>query len=69
VLKGKDFSVDENGNILTRRYDDLHGFARLWRQYRAVREIAQAHDVRLANATAGGDLDELPRVRLEDLVG
>jgi hypothetical protein len=69
VLKGKDFSVGVDGKTLTRRYDDFHSFARLWRQYRAVREIAEAHDVRLANATAGGDLDELPRIRLEDLVG
>lgn len=69
VLKGKDLSVGEDGKTLTCRYDDFHSFARLWRQYRAIRDIAEANGVRLSNATAGGDLDELPRTRLEDLVG
>lgn len=69
VLKGKDISVGADGKTLTSRYEDFHSFARLWRQYRATREIAEANGVRISNATAGGELDELPRVRLEDIVG
>ena len=69
VLKGKDITVGTDGKTLTSRYDDFHSFARLWRQYRRTREIAEANGARLSNATAGGELDELPRVRLEDIVG
>jgi len=69
VLKGKDFTVGDDGKTLTSRFDDFHSFARLWRQYRATREIAEENGARLWNATAGGELDELPRARLEDIVG
>jgi hypothetical protein len=68
VLKGKDASVAEDGHVLTSRYQDFHDLAALWRQYRAMREIAQRAGIRIFNATHGGELDEFPRARLEDVV-
>jgi hypothetical protein len=68
VLKGKDMTVGAQGKILTGRYDDFHSLARLWRQYRVTREIAEANGARLWNATAGGDLDEIPRVQLTQVL-
>lgn len=68
VLKGKDFSTTASGEITTSRYDDLHALARLWRQYRVLREIAQAKGAKIWNATAGGELDEFPRADLAQLL-
>jgi hypothetical protein len=68
VLAGKDLSVDRDGKVLTNLYDDFHELAFLWRQYRALGRIAQANRVRIWNATAGGELDEFPRVRFEDVL-
>ncbi|HJT44562.1 MAG TPA: hypothetical protein VJ750_13805 [Rhizomicrobium sp.] len=69
VLKGKDLSTTPAGEVTTSRYDDFQSLGRLWRQYRALREIAQANNARIWNATAGGELDEFPRVPLEQVVG
>lgn len=68
VLRGKDVSTDASGRLVTTRYDDFHELGHLWRQYRAIRNIANANDVKIWNATAGGALDEFPRVKLEDVV-
>lgn len=68
VLKGKDLSTTPSGEITTSRYDDLHALGRLWRQYRVLGEIAQVNGARIWNATAGGELDEFPRVELEQLL-
>ncbi len=65
VLKGKDLSIDASGRTLTSRYEDFHGLGRLWRHYRATRQIAEASGAHIWNATAGGELDEFPRVQLE----
>jgi len=69
VLKGKDLSATPAGEVTTSRYDDFQSLGRLWRQYRTLREIAEANDARIWNATAGGELDEFPRVRLEQVTG
>jgi hypothetical protein len=69
VLKGKDLSTTPAGEVTTSRYDDFQSLGRLWRQYRTLREIAEANDARIWNATAGGELDEFPRVRLEQVTG
>ncbi|WP_345796628.1 hypothetical protein [Castellaniella sp. MT123] len=63
--RGKDDSVSSSGEILTSRHDDFQSLARLWRQYRVLREIAAANDVQILNATPGGVLDEFPRVDLD----
>jgi hypothetical protein len=68
VLKGKDLSTTAAGDVLSSRYDDFHSLGRLWRHYRVVREIAAANNARVWNATAGGELDELPRANFEDLI-
>jgi hypothetical protein len=69
VLKGKDLSTTPAGEVTTSRYDDFQSLSRLWRQYRTLREIAEANHARIWNATAGGELDEFPRVRLEQVAG
>ena len=68
VLKGKDVSTNQDGQVVSSRYQEFHELAALWRQYRALREIAHANSIEIWNATAGGELDEFPRVRLEDVV-
>lgn len=68
VLRDKDLSVDKDGRVLTDRHDDFQGLATLWRQYRALRQIAEANSIEVFNATAGGALDEFPRVPLDSIV-
>lgn len=63
--RGKDDSVSSNGEIVISRYDDFQSLARLWRQYRVLREIAAKNDVKIFNATPGGVLDEFQRVDLD----
>lgn len=68
VLKGKDISVSADGRNLTQYFELFHTLGQLWRQYRIVGEIANANGARIWNATAGGELDEFPRVKLTDIV-
>lgn len=68
VLKGKDISTNPDGSVRQYNFDMFQELVRLWGQYRTLREIAAADGVRIWNATAGGELDEFPRVRLEDVV-
>lgn len=65
VLRGKDPDVNADGKVVSKRYDEFQALARLWRQYRTMREIAERHGLKIWNATAGGELDEFPRVDLE----
>jgi hypothetical protein len=67
VLRGKDLSVDEHGNLRGGWYVEFTALAALWAQYRNVKRIATANGVAIFNATAGGELDEFPRVALETL--
>jgi hypothetical protein len=61
-VSGKDLSVTGDGKVAISRYDELHAFARLWRQYRWLRSCASSAGATIYNATAGGALDEFERV-------
>jgi hypothetical protein len=67
VLRGKDANVQPDGKVVTSRHDEFQALAALWRQYRVMREIGERNGVEIFNATAGGELDEFPRVRFEGL--
>lgn len=67
VLSGKDSEVAADGKVRTTRHDEFQALARLWRQYRHLRQMADANEIEIFNATAGGELDEFPRVNLPDL--
>ena len=69
VLSGKDSDVAADGRVRTSRYDEFQALARLWRQYRRMRQVASASGIEILNATAGGELDEFPRVEFADLFG
>ncbi|MCW5626435.1 MAG: hypothetical protein KIT73_17100 [Burkholderiales bacterium] len=66
--RGKDFTVNNDGIVTISRYDDFQSLARLWRQYRVLRRIAEHNGVRIRNATPGGELDEFPRIALSELL-
>ncbi|MDV4179934.1 hypothetical protein R1521_15640 [Rhizobium brockwellii] len=61
VQKGKDITVNADGTPRRNRHDDFQQAARLWRQYRAISNIARANDIRVVNSTPGGALDEFER--------
>ncbi|KPH09993.1 hypothetical protein CO657_02170 [Rhizobium acidisoli] len=61
VQKGKDITVNADGTPRTSRHDDFQQAARLWRQYRAIANIAKANGIRVVNSTPGGALDEFER--------
>ncbi|MGO7334207.1 hypothetical protein [Rhizobium leguminosarum] len=61
VQKGKDITVNADGTPRRNRHDDFQQAARLWRQYRAIANIARANDIRVVNSTHGGALDEFER--------
>ena len=67
IMRGKDYSADSDGNIRAPFYDELKSHLLLWTQYRHVKRIAQANGVNIYNATAGGMLDEFPRVQLSEV--
>lgn len=66
VQKGKDYAVGGNGEVLISHHDDFQSLARLWRQYRVLREIAVANCVSVMNASHSSELDEFTRIRLVD---
>jgi hypothetical protein len=65
VLKDKDFAVSSNGDIAISRYDDFQSLARLWRQYRVIREIAQKNARAIFNVNSSSELDEFPYKTLQ----
>jgi hypothetical protein len=67
VLAEKGFNIGE-GDKVQSLYAELHGSAILWEQYRAMRNIANANNIRIVNATFGGALDELERMDLDDVL-
>lgn len=69
VLRGKDSSVDHEGNVRDPIYDKLTSSLFLWTQYRHLKRIAEANEVKIFNATEGGMLDEFARVRLSQVLG
>src|SRR5713226_6826208 len=68
VLRGKDFSVDDKGNVRVPFYVELKAYLLLWNHYRHIKKIAQSNGVKIYNATAGGMLDEFPRVELTEVL-
>ena len=66
VLRGKDCTVDVSGKPRS-WYAEFIGLAKLWEQYRSIKQIAEHCGVRIFNATAGGELDEFPRVDFASL--
>jgi hypothetical protein len=68
VLRGKDVSAQDNGELIGGWHDELAALAVLWGQYRTMREIAERHGVQIFNASAGGELDEFPRVELSSVL-
>jgi hypothetical protein len=65
VLRGKDPSTDSNGTLVSSWYEELAALTVLWEQYRWIKRIAAHHGIRIFNATAGGELDEFPRIAFE----
>jgi hypothetical protein len=61
---GKDSSVASDGSIATSRYEDFQGLARLWRQYRVLRETAEQNGISILNASPASALDEFVRTTL-----
>jgi hypothetical protein len=61
VQKGMDVTANADGTLRTNRHDDFQTLARLWRQYRAIANIAKANGIRIVNSTPGGALDEFDR--------
>lgn len=68
VLRGKDNSANSDGELIGGWHDELAALAVLWGQYRVVRKLAERHGVQIFNATAGGELDEFPRVQLSSVL-
>jgi hypothetical protein len=68
VLQGKDSAVGPAGEILIPRHDDFQSLARLWRQYRHLREIALSSQISISNVSLGGALDEFPRMGLKSFL-
>ncbi len=66
--KGKDFAVNSNGEVAISRYDDFQSLARLWRQYRVIREIAWNNERAIFNANPSSELDEFPHKALPYLL-
>ena len=69
VQANKDAAVGADGQVVISRHDDFQSLARLWRQYRVLREIAESNEVEITNATPGGELDEFLRLDFGTLMG
>jgi len=67
LMKAKETNVSQDGAMNNRIWEDLPEIKKIWGQYRAVKASAAAVGVDIFNATAGGMLDEFPRVDLKDL--
>jgi hypothetical protein len=67
-LRGKDPDVTPEGKVLTPHFEEFQQLVRLWKQYRALRNIAEVNGIGIFNATAGGELDEFPRVNLPEVL-
>lgn len=68
LLKGKDIFVDEKDQLRGGWFAEFSALTVLWSQYRSVREIAHANGIEIFNATHGGELDEFPRVELDEII-
>lgn len=62
AVSGKDSTVNPDGTVSISRYDEFHAYARLWRQYRWLRLVAEQMGATIYNASYGGALDEFERI-------
>ncbi len=67
VLGKEDSSVDSNNNLTVSFAQALRDSYYLWEDYKKMREIAKGKNVKIWNATVGGDLDLFPRVDYKEL--
>lgn len=68
VLNGKDIGVASDGKVIDSNYEVFTAMLELWRQYRYLKQIAHQNEISIYNATHGGELDEFPRVQLEQII-
>lgn len=69
IAVGTDPGVQPNGDMPESLLaDELPIAAVLWNQYRALHRIAEAHNIKIYNASAGGALDEFVLVDFESLM-
>jgi hypothetical protein len=61
-VSGKDYTVRPDGAVSSNRHDELQALARLWRQYRWLRLVAEQMGATIYNASRGGALDEFDRI-------
>ena len=63
----KDGGVDSNYRLTISPYEEFQYYVKLWEQYKAIHDIAQANNIEIFNATIGGALYEFERVNLKNL--
>lgn len=63
-----DVAVDSNGMLRQSLYEEFQINLILWKQFRILKNIAQATGISIFNATDGGALDVFERVNLEEIV-
>lgn len=68
ILRGKLGGVSDEDKITDSRYVQFCELKILWEQYRFLNKVALANGIQIVNATAGGALDEFPRMKLEDIL-
>jgi hypothetical protein len=69
IAVGTDPGVKPNGNMPELLLaDELPIAAVLWNQYRALHRIAEANNIKIYNASAGGALDEFDLIDFESLM-
>ena len=69
VQHGKDMSVGHDDRVVNTMHDDLQSYARLWREYRVLRQISNENSIQIINANNTSELDEFPRESLVDYLG
>lgn len=62
-------SIEDHTGELDCPYDEeIEAAGRLWRGYRKLKSLGEAHGIQIVNATAGGFLDVFERVKYESLL-
>ena len=67
AMNNKDQNVDSKGNTSSRNLDKFQTYYILFKQYRILNEIANKNNVRILNATPGGELDEFSKCEFNKL--
>jgi hypothetical protein len=65
----KDCAVGDDGSVTVPLIEEAAALVSLWRQYEAIKRIADEAGIRVYNATCGGALDVFPRVDYAALFG